>query len=127
MIFINLPIHRLLRPILLDPTRAPVEGAIRGGSWNSINQDVRSASRHFIASNSRQNDIGFRLLKTPRVLTNFIIDSSRPAIESVSLTSSSSNNTLKVGDTITFTVTPTQSSSDAISLTGQFNSVPITF
>ena len=32
-----------------------------------------------------------------------------------------------MGDTITFTVTPTQSSNDAISLTGQFNSVPITF
>ena len=44
-----------------------------------------------------------------------------------SLSSSTSTDTLKIGDKITFVVRPIQSSTDAISLTGEFNSIPITF
>ncbi|WP_407356289.1 formylglycine-generating enzyme family protein [Methanolobus sp. WCC5] len=53
--------------------KAPTDGSewtagvgrwvIRGGNWNSIEHQCRSASRESIGKGSRMNDIGFRLVK----------------------------------------------------------------
>jgi formylglycine-generating enzyme required for sulfatase activity len=36
----------------------------RGGSWNAIAGDCRSANRYFIPSDFRLDNLGFRLLRT---------------------------------------------------------------
>jgi hypothetical protein len=39
---------------------------VRGGSWNNNPRNVRAANRNDNTPDNRNNNIGFRLAKTPR-------------------------------------------------------------